>query len=132
MVGVSVLAAGVLLIGGCSSQSAVPRHGNGYIVGVQGSGPEVVFPGVALAGAVSVGDEYARRDEALAYREPGTAFDADAWPAAPTPTLFDARYLYLPRQSERVLYFGTSFSGSYPSYGAYGGYGSRYRYQSWY
>jgi hypothetical protein len=95
-------------IAGCGSTMTVPRREAGYIVGTQGAGSEVVFHGVQVSGAELVaGEELARRDEALAPHATAALFDELAWPAYPAPSLDRARYLYLPRQSNSHLYFGT-------------------------
>jgi len=90
---------------GCSSQP-VPRRQSGIIVGSQGAGSELVFPGVQVAAAmIEPGAEYARRDASLNLRDPASAFDYDAWPAAPQPSLDQARWLSLPTNSATYLYF---------------------------
>jgi hypothetical protein len=101
-------------LAGCSSSGPVPRHSSGYIVGTQGAGSEVVFHGVQVAGAELAADaELTRNDQALAYRDLQTAFDADAWPAPPGPTLDAARYLSLPRNPQTYLYLSNFRSRFY-------------------
>jgi hypothetical protein len=41
----------------------------------------------------------------LAISVPITAFEAEAWPADPAPSLDSARRLHLPRQPDTYLYF---------------------------
>jgi hypothetical protein len=108
---------------GCAQQpQPVPRRESGLIVGTQGAGSEVVFPGVEIAGLVGgqgPGVEYARRDASMNILEPTSAFDADSWPAAPQPLLDNARFLYLSRNPSNYLYFNSYYGG-----GSY--YGSSY------
>jgi hypothetical protein len=55
-----------------------------------------------------VGPEYGRRDATLALREPATAFDFDSWPAAPQPTLDQARRLFISDTPTQFLYFNSN------------------------
>ncbi len=105
------LALGIALVwlGGCSSTAPVPRRQSGLIVGTQGGGSEVVFPGVevaALREGQCSGSEYARRDASMNVQLSATAFDNDAWPASPQPSLDGARQLYLPTSPNNYLYTG--------------------------
>jgi hypothetical protein len=97
------------VLSGCAQDTAIPRHQNGIIVGSQGAGSEVVFPSVQVAALSNgqYGDEFSRRDASLMYREPMTAFEADAWPQAPQPSLYLARRISVPTSPNTVLYFGT-------------------------
>ena len=104
------------VLAGCYSTSAVPRRQSGYIVGSQGAGSEVVFPGVQVVGAGEVeGLEYARRDASMSIRGVETAFDYDSWPQAPVPSLYLSRRLSLPTSPTQVLYFNGS--SQYQSWG---------------
>lgn len=97
-------------LAGCASSEALPRRQQGLIVGTQGAGSEVVFHGVQVSGADGeVGEEYARRDASLNVTGAMTAFEADAWPAAPVVALDDARYLHLPRNANTYVYFNTTY-----------------------
>jgi hypothetical protein len=115
------LAWGVLIVsaGGCSSSKPVPRRQSGIIVGSQGAGSEVVFCGVqvtAVGDSRLVGPEYARRDAGLAIREPATAFDFDSWPAAPQPSLDQARRIFISDTPTQYMYFNSSGNYRYRSY----------------
>jgi hypothetical protein len=94
----------------CASSQPVPRRESGFIVGTQGAGSEVVFSGVQIAAANPVGTSlaYARRDASLNIRDPISAFDYDAWPQAPMPSLDEARRLTTPFTSNVYLYFNVS------------------------
>ena len=106
-------------VGGCSSSKPVARRQSGIIVGTQGAGSEVVFGGVQVA-AVSdgrlAGPEYARRDAALAMREPTTAFDFDSWPAAPQPSLDHSRRIFISDTPTQFMYFNSGGNYRYRSY----------------
>jgi hypothetical protein len=97
-------------LAGCASSEALPRRQQGIIVGSQGAGSEVVFHGVQVSGAdEAAGEELTRRDSSLNVRCPATAFDVDAWPAAPVLALDDAQYLHLPRNPNTYIYFNTVY-----------------------
>ncbi len=97
------------MLAGCAQDTSVPPSGRHHrrLAGAQAQ--RSYSPGVQVAALSdgSRGCEYSRRDASLMYSEPMTAFEADAWPQAPQPSLYLARRLSVPTSPNTVLYFGT-------------------------
>jgi|GEM_PF-1891943 len=102
-------------LGGCAQQSErgfmhAPGTGGGEGAGGGfvlprpdgGAWSEAVFdaplPGayLAMVGGSGALPEFARRDAALAYGEPGPLLATNQWPVPEQPELGDTRYLWLP------------------------------------
>jgi hypothetical protein len=92
---------GLLSLVGCTSE--VARRPTGPEVGNQGGAWEVVLAGGGTP-LEADGPEVSRRDLAMA---PEPSYSTVDWPAADQPSLDDARYLFLPRRANEVLYFGS-------------------------
>lgn len=93
------------VLAGCS---AAPTRPAGVAVGHQGSAWETVFatPEVdARLGEMGEGGEYARRDGALAVREPRPLLATEQWPERERATIERHRRITFPRRAETMIFF---------------------------
>ena len=98
-----------VIAAGCAHRGEVVRRDHGMPLGHAGSSSALVFdePGLAELRWMprELTPEYGRRDAALAYRQPRAIRSLDSWPTSARPTIERARYLFLPRGSDRFIYF---------------------------
>jgi|SoiMethySBSTD1v2_1073268.scaffolds.fasta_scaffold3897684_1 hypothetical protein len=96
----------IAALAGCSSSNKVARRDPGVFVGNQGGAWEVVMAAEDTA-AEPPGAESARRDGyILTHAGEGSDLPGDAWPDDGRDQLDDLRFVYLPRSSRDVVYFG--------------------------
>lgn len=94
---------------GCASTPPEPTPVAGAFAGNQGGAWEAVFA-PAMTAPSPAGDEYARRDEALAVSEPASILATGLWPDPYQPSLDDARQLLLINRPDFVTYY-SQYSG---------------------
>ena len=96
----------VLELAGCAA-SPIARRETGAFAGNQGNASETVFVGGTAAPDEPQGIESQRRDGyILTHAGEGSDLPGDAWPEEGRDQLDDLRFVYLPRSSRDVVYFG--------------------------
>ena len=99
-----LLALGALAVGGCAQSKPVVSSTRN-----QGSSWELVLPTRMVADArnqmpLDQLGEYTRRDDALGVHVARTPTALDSW-GQEQPSLSDPRYIYIPRNENRFLFF---------------------------